>query len=86
MDEPTAALDPQAEYDIYKMIDESVGSQLMIYISHRLASSRFCDRIFLFADGTIAEAGTHEQLMAKGAAYRTLFELQAKYYREEENG
>ncbi|MDE7312691.1 MAG: ABC transporter ATP-binding protein/permease [Eubacterium sp.] len=86
MDEPTAALDPQAEYDIYQMIDESVGNQLMIYISHRLASSRFCDRILLFADGGIAEEGTHEHLMAEDTAYKALFQLQAQYYMEEENG
>lgn len=80
MDEPTAALDPKAEDDIYKMIHESLGNQLMIYISHRLASARFCDRILLFAEGTIAEQGTHEQLMASDTAYRSLFLKQAGYY------
>ena len=84
LDEPTAALDPQAEYNIYKMIDESVGNKLMIYISHRLASSRFCDKILLFADGGIAEEGTHKDLMEVDSIYRSLFNLQAQYYIDEE--
>lgn len=86
MDEPTAALDPQAEYDIYKMIDESVGNKLMIYISHRLASSKFCDKILLFAEGAIAEQGTHESLMSENSIYKSLFQLQAQYYMDEKNG
>lgn len=80
LDEHTAALDPQSEYNIYKMIDESAGNKLMIYISHRLASSRFCDKILLFADGVIAEEGTHQGLMEKDSAYKRLFRLQAQYY------
>ncbi len=83
LDEPTAALDPQAEYDIYKMIDESVGNRLMVYISHRLASSRFCDKILLFADGGIAEEGTHKSLMERDSLYQSLFRLQAQYYIED---
>ena len=85
MDEPTAALDPQAEYDIYKMIDESVGNKLMIYISHRLASSKFCDKILLFAEGAIAEKGTHESLMSENSIYKSLFQLQAQYYMDDDN-
>lgn len=84
LDEPTAALDPQAEYNIYKMIDESVGSRLMIYISHRLASSRFCDKILLFAEGGIAEEGTHKDLMERDSIYKSLFNLQAQYYIDNE--
>lgn len=84
LDEPTAALDPRAEYDIYKLIDESVGNKLMVYISHRLASSRFCDKILLFADGTIAEEGTHKSLMEVDSVYRKLFNLQAQYYIDQE--
>lgn len=80
MDEPTAALDPQAEYDIYKMIHESVSNKLLIYISHRMASSRFCDKILLFAEGKIAEQGTHESLMSVDSVYKSLFQLQAQYY------
>ncbi len=80
MDEPTAALDPQAEYDIYKMIHESVSNKLLIYISHRMASSRFCDKILLFAEGKIAEQGTHESLMSVNSVYKSLFQLQAQYY------
>lgn len=85
MDEPTAALDPQAEYDIYQMIDESVSNHLMIYISHRLASSRFCDKILLFVNGVIAEQGTHEELMSIDSIYKSLFKLQAQYYSDEED-
>jgi len=85
MDEPTAALDPQAEYDIYKMIHESAGNKLLIYISHRLASSRFCDKILLFAEGTIAEQGTHESLMSFDSIYKSLFQLQAQYYFDRED-
>lgn len=85
MDEPTAALDPQAEYDIYKMINESVGNKLLIYISHRLASSKFCDKILLFADGAIAEQGSHESLMSTDSVYKSLFQLQAQYYSDGES-
>lgn len=84
LDEPTAALDPQAEYNIYKMIDENVGNKLMVYISHRLSSCRFCDKILLFADGVIAEEGTHKSLMEVESIYRKLFHLQAQYYIDEE--
>lgn len=84
LDEPTAALDPQAEYNIYKMIDESVGNKLMIYISHRLASCRFCDQILLFAEGGIAEEGSHKELMEKDSVYKSLFNLQAQYYIDDE--
>ncbi len=84
LDEPTAALDPQAEYNVYKMIDECAGNKLMVYISHRLASCRFCDRILLFAGGRIAEEGTHKSLMAMDSMYKSLFNLQAQYYIDEE--
>lgn len=84
LDEPTAALDPQAEYNIYKMIDETVGNKLMVYISHRLASSRFCDKILLFKNGRIAEEGTHKSLMETDSIYKSLFNLQAQYYIDEE--
>ncbi len=80
LDEPTAALDPLSEYHIYQMIDQFSGNKLMIYISHRLASSKFCDKILVFADGTLAEEGNHESLMARESRYKALFELQAQYY------
>ena len=81
LDEPTAALDPIAEYDIYKKFDTLVGGKSAIYISHRLSSCKFCDRIAVFADSTIKEYGTHEELVKmKGGVYATMFNTQAKYY------
>lgn len=84
LDEPTAALDPIAESDMYQKYNEMAENHSSVYISHRLASTRFCDRIILISDGRIAEEGTHETLLQKGAAYAELFEIQSRYYREEE--
>ena len=83
LDEPTAALDPIAENEIYMKYNEMTRGRTSIFISHRLASTRFCDRILFVADGHIAEEGTHEELLAKGGGYAELFEVQSKYYREE---
>lgn len=83
LDEPTAALDPIAESDLYQKYSEMTRNRSSVYISHRLASTRFCDRIILISDGRIAEEGTHETLLQKGAAYAELFEVQSRYYREE---
>ena len=82
LDEPTAALDPIAEQDIYQKYDAMAGEKTSIFISHRLASTRFCDRILFLAHGTIAEEGTHEELLALGGAYADLFEVQSRYYQE----
>lgn len=82
LDEPTAALDPIAEADVYAKYHEMTKDRSSVYISHRLASTRFCDRIVLIADGKIAEEGTHEELMKRGGRYAQLFEVQSKYYRE----
>ena len=82
LDEPTAALDPLAEEDIYMKYNEMTRGRSSVYISHRLASTRFCDRIILLQDGHIAEEGTHAELMALGGRYAELFEVQSKYYRE----
>lgn len=86
LDEPTAALDSIAEAQMYEKYQEMTEGKSSIYISHRLASTRFCDRIILVADGGIAEEGTHEELLQKGGRYAALYEVQSKYYREEENG
>ena len=83
LDEPTAALDPIAERDIYNKYNELCGGKTAVYISHRLASTRFCDRIILIEDGQIIEEGTHESLVALGGKYAELFEVQSHYYREE---
>lgn len=85
LDEPTAALDPIAEADIYQKYNEMTKGCSSIYISHRLASTRFCDRILLIDDHGIAEEGTHEDLLKLGGIYAGLFEVQSKYYREGEN-
>lgn len=87
LDEPTAALDPLAESDIYQKYHDMTGGRTSLYISHRLASTRFCDRIIYLKDGQIKESGTHERLLASGGEYAELFEVQRKYYREgEDNG
>ncbi|MCR5824574.1 MAG: ABC transporter ATP-binding protein/permease [Lachnospiraceae bacterium] len=81
LDEPTAALDPLAEYEIYRKFDNLVGGRSAIYISHRLSSCRFCDRIAVFADKTVKEYGTHEELMKiKDGVYAEMFNAQAQYY------
>jgi ABC-type multidrug transport system, ATPase and permease components len=82
LDEPTAALDPIAESDIYNKYNDMTSGRTSVYISHRLASTRFCDRIVLLDGGDIAEEGTHESLLALGGKYAELFEIQSRYYRE----
>ncbi|MCM1055082.1 MAG: ABC transporter ATP-binding protein/permease [Bacteroides sp.] len=83
LDEPTAALDPLAEYKLYKSFDDIIGNRSAVYISHRLSSTRFCDSIAMFKAGEMVEEGTHEELLAKGGAYAEMFEIQAQYYRNE---
>ena len=82
LDEPTAALDPIAEYEIYRQFNSLVGNKTAFYISHRLSSCRFCDHIAVFSDGKIAEYGTHNELVNKEQGiYAKMFEAQAEYYR-----
>ncbi len=82
LDEPTAALDPVAEYEIYRQFDELVGGKTAIYISHRLSSCQFCHRIAVFAEGGIKEYGTHEELLRiTGGIYAKMFAAQAQYYK-----
>ena len=82
LDEPTAALDPIAEADLYQRYDEMSRGKSSVYISHRLASTRFCDRILLLSDARICEEGTHEELLRLNGKYAALFEVQSKYYKE----
>ena len=82
LDEPTSALDPIAEADIYNKYNELAKNKSSLFISHRLASTRFCDRILFIGDEQILEEGTHEDLLALGGKYAELFEVQSKYYRE----
>lgn len=84
LDEPTAALDPLAENELYQSFSQAAEGRSSVYISHRLSSTRFCDRIVLLEHGRIVEEGTHESLMNGETRYAQLFELQSKYYREQE--
>ncbi len=83
LDEPTAALDPLAESDMYHKYNEMTAGRSSVYISHRLASTRFCDRIILIEGGRIAEEGTHDELLKLSGKYAELFEVQSRYYRED---
>ena len=82
LDEPTAALDPIAEDDIYQKYSRMTAGHTALFISHRLASTRFCDRILFMEQGRITEQGTHESLLAAGGGYAKLFAVQSKYYQE----
>ncbi|MDR2049274.1 MAG: ABC transporter ATP-binding protein/permease [Treponema sp.] len=82
LDEPTAALDPIAERDLYTQYGAICAGKTAIFISHRLASTKFCDRILFMENGTIAESGTHEALMGRGGKYAALFKTQSRYYTE----
>ena len=81
LDEPTAALDPVAEYEIYSKFSEIVGDRTAVYISHRLSSCRFCDKILVFHNGEMIQQGSHEDLLARqDGKYAQLWNAQAKYY------
>ena len=82
LDEPTAALDPLAEHDIYMKYNSMTQGKSSLFISHRLASTRFCDRIIYMEYGRIAEEGTHQSLLDFGGGYAKLFEVQSRYYQE----
>lgn len=82
LDEPTSALDPVAETQLYGRFNEIIGDKTAVYISHRLASVKFCDSIAVFADGELVERGTHAELMKKNGIYADMFTKQAHYYIE----
>ena len=83
LDEPTAALDPIAEMEVYTKFDEICGDKTAVYISHRLSSCRFCDQIAVFDDGSIVQFGTHDALVSdEGGKYAALWNAQAQYYTE----
>ncbi|MCL2867613.1 MAG: ABC transporter ATP-binding protein/permease, partial [Clostridia bacterium] len=86
LDEPTAALDPIAENEIYKEYADLTRGKTSVYISHRLASTRFCDRIILLDGNVIAEQGTHDELIQMNGIYARMFSIQSSYYREEAAG
>lgn len=83
LDEPTAALDPIAENELYLQYNELSSGKTSFFISHRLSSTRFCDKILFLSGGKIAEYGSHEELMAKKGKYYQMYQLQSYYYREE---
>lgn len=81
LDEPTAALDPVSEYEIYTKFNSIVGTRTAIYISHRLSSCRFCDEITVMENGRIVQRGSYMELVGKPGAYQKLWSAQAEYYR-----
>ena len=80
LDEPTSALDPRSEYEVYLNFNQLATGKTAIYISHRLSSTRFTDRIAVFRDGRIVELGTHDDLMADNGLYQEMYSKQASYY------
>lgn len=80
LDEPTASLDPISENNLYMKYNELINNKTAIFISHRLSSTRFCDRIILLDDGKIAEVGTHDELMSKNGKYSKMYKIQSEYY------
>lgn len=81
--EPTSALDPLAEYEVYIQFHTLVGGKTAFYISHRLSSCKFCDSIAVFSEGKIAEYGSHDELISiPSGIYAKMFEAQAKYFRD----
>ena len=84
LDEPTAALDPIAESQLYQKYHDLTRRCTSVYISHRLASTRFCSRVLLLEGGGIAEEGTHEELVSLGGSYARMFAIQGKYYQKGE--
>ncbi|MCR5285884.1 MAG: ABC transporter ATP-binding protein/permease [Treponema sp.] len=83
LDEPTSALDPIAESKIYEEYNNLAQNKTAVFISHRLASTKFCDRIMFIENGQIVECGSHEELMAQGGKYKEMFDIQSQYYKEE---
>jgi ABC-type multidrug transport system fused ATPase/permease subunit len=82
LDEPTAALDPISENELYLRYNDLTANKTSVFISHRLTSTRFCDRIVFLSDGNIAETGTHEELMELNGQYAKMYKIQSHYYQE----
>ena len=80
LDEPTSALDPRAEYEVYKEFNDLIGNNTAFFISHRLSSSKFCDKIVVIRDNQVCEFGTHDELMNVNGYYAELYGMQAGYY------
>lgn len=84
LDEPTAALDPIAEAEVYSKFDQIAGDKTAVYISHRLSSCKFCDDIVVFDHGHIVQQGSHQQLVEAEGVYAQLWQAQAQYYQKQE--
>ena len=82
LDEPSSALDPKAEYELNQNILNKAEDATVIFISHRLSTTRDADRIYMFENGEIIEQGTHQELMGKNGQYAEMFCCQAKYYQQ----
>ena len=82
LDEPTAALDPLAEADLYQKYAQTTGDKTSVFISHCLSSTQFCDRVVYLENGRVAEEGTHRELLERGGKYAELFEIQSSYYKD----
>ena len=82
LDEPTAALDPEAEAEVYTKFNDIVEDKTAVYISHRLSSCRFCDEIAVFDGGRVVQQGTHDSLLEAQGKYRSLWQAQAQYYQK----
>ena len=80
LDEPTSALSPQSEYNIYKKFGELTSDKMVIFISHRMSSCRICDKILLLQEGKVEAIGTHNQLMESCPKYKEMFDAQAELY------
>ncbi len=86
LDEPSSALDPIAEYKMYESLIEATENKTVVYISHRLSSAVLSDKIYVFDGGTVAEEGSHEELMSKGGIYAEMFTMQASSYNDSQGG
>jgi ATP-binding cassette subfamily B protein len=83
LDEPTAALDPISEADIYAHLNDLIQDKTTVFISHRMSSCRFCSDILVFNEGEVVERGTHDELLGLQGLYRSMWDAQAKYYLEQ---
>ena len=81
LDEPTAALDPVAEYDIYARFNEMITDRTAILVTHRMSAVQLADKVAVFDNGKVTEYGTHTELYAKGGIYTEMFDKQAQFYR-----
>ena len=83
LDEPTAALDPLAEKRVYDHLDQLIDGRTALFISHRLASTQFCDEVLVLEQGCLVEQGTHEMLMKAHGSYARMYEVQNSYYKDD---